>query len=151
MHILIKYYPPKWLDQSTPPPTRGQSNWATTYRHWIWPSKSFFSYNISSSSASLCPFCFSYQCYHIRTKKARISTLAFPLIIKFPILIQRCFRFPRPPLTTKLMRGKKKSKCYFILFFCLLSCCCCCCCCCYFLGRSLRHMEVPRLGVQSEL
>ena len=33
---------------------------------------------------------------------------------------------------------------------CTLFCCCCCCFVC-FLGPHLRHMEVPRLGVQLEL
>ena len=29
--------------------------------------------------------------------------------------------------------------------------CCCCCCCCCFLGLHPKLMEVPRLGVKSEL
>lgn len=84
------------------------------YKALDWPLRICFSYTTASSLASFCPFCFSYQsCHHVKKYEGKDLLPCFALTINLPILLSRCLRLPRPPLTVKLMKTKLNRKCYF--------------------------------------
>lgn len=76
MHNLIKYHPSKWLDQSILPPVRNYHYWAATMHQALGRYlRPFCPSTPSFSSASLCPFCSSYQLSPCQKYEGRTSSL----------------------------------------------------------------------------